>query len=302
MTMKPRFASPPETPFHNPRRAIVGIDPMTLSELRRRDAGRGMVGRIERAQFFMLLRITRGRGQHLLDFRALPLSPGTIVVVRPGQIQQWRLTAELDGDLVLVDPVALQPSLPAASSRSSQLLRLAEWPDSFHIGIELDDDWAALLRMLRRQVECTEGDELHVALAWQLFSCLLLRLSAAAQSGINAPSAQNELHQRFVQLVESTYSRRPTMESLACQLKISPATLNRLCRTFAGRSAKMAIDQRVVLEAKRHLVHGSATSAQLAEQLGFSEPTNFLKFFKRHTGRTPEQFRKQHLPMPGQSA
>lgn len=299
MTVKPKIASPPETLFHNPSRAVVGVDPMTLSELRLRDAGRGMVGRIERAQFFMLLRITRGQGQHLVDFRVLPLSAGTIVVVRPGQIQQWRLTADLDGDLVLVDPVAMQPSLSAVSSRSSQLIRLTEWPDAFHIGSELNDDWTALLQMVRRQVEHAQSDELHVALTRQLLSSLLLRLAAAAQSGIGAPSAKSTLHQQFVQLLESSYPHRPTTESLASQLKISPATLNRLCRSFSGDSAKAAIDQRVLLEAKRHLVHSNAPSSQLAEQLGFSEPTNFLKFFKRHTGKTPEQFRRQHIPRTG---
>ncbi|MDB6106331.1 MAG: helix-turn-helix domain protein [Gammaproteobacteria bacterium] len=54
------------------------------------------------------------------------------------------------------------------------------------------------------------------------------------------------------------------------------------------------IDRRVVLEAQRLLVHSGATSSAIGEELGFSESTNFVKFFKRQVGMTPEAFRRIH--------
>jgi len=61
-------------------------------------------------------------------------------------------------------------------------------------------------------------------------------------------------------------------------------------------TAKEVIDQRVVLEAKRLLVHSNATSAQIGYQLGFPEPSNFVKFFRRMTGTTPLVYKKkQHI-------
>jgi AraC-like DNA-binding protein len=41
-------------------------------------------------------------------------------------------------------------------------------------------------------------------------------------------------------------------------------------------------------------VHSEVTAAQIGHRLGFTEPTNFLKFFKRTAGCTPLEFREAH--------
>lgn len=61
-----------------------------------------------------------------------------------------------------------------------------------------------------------------------------------------------------------------------------------------GKGAKSVITDRIALEAKRLLVHTNRPIYLLAEGLGFEEATNFAKFFKRETGFTPIDFRKQY--------
>jgi AraC-like DNA-binding protein len=51
----------------------------------------------------------------------------------------------------------------------------------------------------------------------------------------------------------------------------------------------------VLLEAKRLLAHSTASVAAVAHQLGFSEATNFVKFFRRNAGVTPKAFRQRML-------
>ena len=60
-----------------------------------------------------------------------------------------------------------------------------------------------------------------------------------------------------------------------------------------GQSAKALIDARVVLEAKRLLVHTDLSSAAIGHRLGFSEATNFTKFFAREAGVSPGAFRRR---------
>jgi AraC-like DNA-binding protein len=48
----------------------------------------------------------------------------------------------------------------------------------------------------------------------------------------------------------------------------------------------------VLLEAKRLLAHTDRTVLSIATRLGFTEASNFGKFFTRHTGVTPLEFRK----------
>lgn len=68
-------------------------------------------------------------------------------------------------------------------------------------------------------------------------------------------------------------------------------TLNRLARQHTGLSAKELIDERVVLEAKRQLSHADASVAEIAEQLGFDDASNFSAYFRRQTRMTPGTFR-----------
>jgi AraC family transcriptional regulator, transcriptional activator of pobA len=56
---------------------------------------------------------------------------------------------------------------------------------------------------------------------------------------------------------------------------------------------KQLIDERVCLEAQRLLVHTRWPLTRICAELGFCEPTNFVKFFRRTTGQTPEQFRRK---------
>ena len=63
--------------------------------------------------------------------------------------------------------------------------------------------------------------------------------------------------------------------------------------SVAGRlEASRRVTDFLTLEIKRHLVISDQSIAELSDQIGFDEPTNFIKFFKKHTGQTPAQFRK----------
>lgn len=53
------------------------------------------------------------------------------------------------------------------------------------------------------------------------------------------------------------------------------------------------IDDRVMLEAKRLLAHTQDTIKEIGYTLGYDEPTNFIKYFKKHNGQTPVEFREQ---------
>lgn len=77
----------------------------------------------------------------------------------------------------------------------------------------------------------------------------------------------------------------------ADRLGYSPRTLNRLARAHTGLSAKQLIDERVMLEAKRLLSHADASVADIAEQLGFDDPSNFSAYFRSRAGLTPGAFR-----------
>jgi AraC family transcriptional activator of pobA len=73
-------------------------------------------------------------------------------------------------------------------------------------------------------------------------------------------------------------------------LNVSYQKLNLTCKTLTNKTVKEFIDDFLLLKAKRLLSESDVIISQVAYNLGFDEPTNFTKFFKKHTNQTPRSF------------
>ena len=82
------------------------------------------------------------------------------------------------------------------------------------------------------------------------------------------------------------------VQHYAAQLSVSPNYLNILTRKHLGKTALDLINERVLLEVKRLLLRTDLAISEIAWQSGFNELSYFSRFFKRHTGMTPVQFRE----------
>jgi AraC-like DNA-binding protein len=96
---------------------------------------------------------------------------------------------------------------------------------------------------------------------------------------------------RFRRLVEQNYAGWHQVASYADALGCTEKSLTRAAQEASGQNAKNIIAARITLEAKRLLAHTDRPVYLIAEGLGFTEATNFAKFFKRETGATPAGFR-----------
>lgn len=81
----------------------------------------------------------------------------------------------------------------------------------------------------------------------------------------------------------------------AKKLNITYKHLNSICKDVADVTAKQFIDAFIILEAKRLLINSEMKSTELAYTLGFEEPTNFVKYFKKYTGLTPNTFKNDYI-------
>ncbi len=106
-----------------------------------------------------------------------------------------------------------------------------------------------------------------------------------------ATGQRRETFARFRQLVEDHFRDHWPVSDYADALALSQARLNRLCKSFTGKGANDFIQDRLALEAQRHLIYTSATVAMIAYELGFQDPAYFSRFFKRRTGMAPGGFR-----------
>lgn len=98
--------------------------------------------------------------------------------------------------------------------------------------------------------------------------------------------------QRFLDLLHSSKVRHRTVESYASELCISPKYLSVICKRQSGKSANEWISEQVMEDIRYYLKQTDLTITQVADQLGFPNPSFFGKYVKEHFGMTPVQFRK----------
>ncbi|MFT8211147.1 MAG: helix-turn-helix domain-containing protein [Symbiopectobacterium sp.] len=97
---------------------------------------------------------------------------------------------------------------------------------------------------------------------------------------------------KFLALVEERFRQLLAVNSYAQHMGMSPGHLSRLCRLTLGMSSLDVINRRVIQEAQRELVYTAKTIKQLAATLGFNDEAYFTRFFHKHVGVSPTQFRE----------
>ena len=166
-------------------------------------------------------------------------------------------------------------------------------PTTLEMPTEEVTQWGSLVEQLRYE-QVYNPDLEHDAIQHHLLKILLLkaeRLKRIQADAINTDSSQTPLLTRFHQLLEEHYASNRRVYDYAHMLCVTPRRLNSLSQQCLGKTAKHAIDERVVLEIQRMLRYSDATAHEIAFSLGFSEVGNMAKFFKRYTGQTPAQFK-----------
>ena len=102
---------------------------------------------------------------------------------------------------------------------------------------------------------------------------------------------QTELFHRFVTLVQAHSSQEREVSFYADKLCISTRYLSTIVRTVARSSAKEFIDRSVVLEIKMMLQSTDLSVQEIAYRLRFPDQSYLGRFFKKHTGESPTEYR-----------
>lgn len=277
------------TAFNNARLQELGIEPIDFASLRDK-----LPQYPERVEFFMLLLVTAGTGMHRVDFVDYPLESGSFLFVRPGQVQEWCDFRDIQAEVILVDPTSL-PHDEILRSKYLDSLAITEWPSCSSLpGVVTQDLLHSLVR-LRQDFSDFDGSEIDIALIRHELLGLLLRLARwllKESDGGKSVSRSIKTYRLFQTLLEQQYKSQHQLKFYAQRLGYAESTISRACIRAQGNSAKVVIDKRIVLEAKRMLMHSQATVAEVGFYLGFSETTNFIKFFKRMELTTPQYFRE----------
>jgi AraC-like DNA-binding protein len=104
-----------------------------------------------------------------------------------------------------------------------------------------------------------------------------------------------EFFRKFTILVDTHYKERHSVADYADLLSMAPKTITHKFKRLNLPQPNDVIKNRLILEAKRLLVHTAMSAKEIAYDLGYDDPAYFSRLFQVKTGESPSGFRlKNH--------
>lgn len=126
-----------------------------------------------------------------------------------------------------------------------------------------------------------------------LLKVFLLQLVRIKEHEFTVQDTNQKRIYDFMVLLEMNYQHIRNTDFYAAKLSISSKRLNQILKDKLEKTGMQLIHDRIILEAKRQIIHSDCTIKEVAGLLGFKDRPYFSRFFKQHTGQTPEEFQKQ---------
>lgn len=246
-------------------------------------------------EFYQIIWFRRGKGTHRVDFVDYPVTDNTIFFVAPGQIHAFDGNENFEGVVVLFNASFL---VDEESSESIFLkYNVFNAYDSlpyYKVSEAEAQRLMAIVEDMDKEYSLT-GAFAHRDYMQYLVRLFLIRVQRCGERKEIPPlyvsSVANRTFVRFRQLLEQNFRRAHTVQEYADMLNISVRTLSKYVGQSTYRTPLQMINDRIVLEAKRQLQHTSMSVKEIGYGLGFDDPSYFVKFFKRLSGRMPTEFR-----------
>ena len=245
-----------------------------------------------RLNFFAIIAIRSGTVDHSLDFNSYALSGGDNLVVSKGQVHAFDKKSPYQGHMILFTEEFLLGHLaPSAVSKISRLYNYHLRPVRHH----RFDGSGELIALLEKEIQ-SGNPALSSEIIAAILSIYLLKLEtgSAIHDNDQVSGRSYEIFDAFRNQLESGFRQTRDAKDYAKKLAVSYKRLNSVCKELTGKTAKRFIDDYVILESKRQLSATALSVKEISYDCGFDEPTNFLKYFRKHTGQTPVQFRNKY--------
>ena len=285
---KPTRSTVTPISFDPPESYLLDAEVMPMAQFRHRLKDTQHL--VQRPLFYMMFMVEKGELIHSVDCVTHHCKAGDGLLIKPNQIHQFSNQLDWEGWVLI-----FSPNLLFRNSREEEILY--QLPTTFSMSDRLFKASTKQLQSMSEDASLeSDKNQINTLLRHQL-SSLIVRLRLEDELfgfHLDTDPTNAARFKRFRLLLEQYFNQAHQVGFYAKQLGLSNKTLNRLCLQIVNTSAKTLITERILLEAKRLLVHTMQPIGSIADALAFNEVSNFVKLFKKHAHSTPRQFRIQN--------
>jgi AraC family transcriptional regulator, transcriptional activator of pobA len=259
--------------------------------------------------YYQIIWFKRAGGKHFVDFKEYAVFDNTIFFIGKNQVHYFDSNKDCEGILIHFN----ESFFVQKNGEMDFFLKFNIFNNSYQqppcrMSKVIDDILNEYIIQIKRELETSE----EFAKSELLRSYLKLFLiqvqrnkkdckSVVANNAFLVDQKRNYL-MKFANLVDENYTKGYAVIEYARLLSISPKSLSDLTRQLINKTPLQMIQDRIILEAQRLLLHSNLNVNQVGYHLGFNDPSYFVKFFKKHTSSSPLAFRKSALNISRVSA
>lgn len=250
-----------------------------------------------RHNYYEVFFFLEGSGTHFIDFENHTISTHSIHFVSPGQVHMVQRGLGSYGYVILFsrefyymnlknnDVLFDLPFLNNNTPRPILDLTKEEFETFRHLLEEIEKEYKT-------------GGSLKEEIIRSYLNIILVQskryFEKSEEKNKLKDSASSNLFQRFRILLENNFTTLHKPSDYAEKLSITEKYLNEVTKNLVGKTVSEIIQERLVLEIKRLLLHSDLSFKEIGYFLSFDDPSYFTRFFKKHTGQTLSQFRDEN--------
>lgn len=239
--------------------------------------------------FYLVVLITQGTGTHEVDFKSYDVEPGIMFMLKPGQMHFWKFSNDIDGFVFFHDATFFDEGYSAMSIREFDFFSSMQNEPVVYLKEHVLSFVANSMKLL---IDEYRNDRLYKRS--KLRSVIHLIYIEISRIHIPMYRMENRTYlgklRQFEELIEENFKEMKFAKDYASRLNISEKHLNRIVKNCLNKTSSSLIQERVILEAKRMLMHSELNVTEISLALGFNESSYFIRFFKKKTGVTPMGF------------
>ena len=253
-----------------------------------------------RADYFSFILTQEGSGTYYLDDNKFPYNSRTFYFTNPGHLKAYELKESKEAFIIILTEKFLRENVHLEIFGEFPFL-LAEIIPPQQLSENEFEEFERLYQQIIFEFE--KNSEYKNEILGNLFTVLLLKMKEKFWSGYNpieegnrnsqiVKSFKHQLELKFREVLESEqYNSKLQVQDFAVALNIHPNYLNSVIKNKTGHTVNEWISKRTITIAKTLLLSTTMSSKEIAYKLGFSEPTHFSRFFKKHTQISPNKYR-----------
>lgn len=248
-----------------------------------------------KSNFYSLSIALSGRCTQMINDHQSILSPGSLLYTTPKDV-----TASIEcgpqleiRQLLFTKPFLLSSNLPPEALDELLWVEPGQ-PPLFELDKRAFAQTTQLFEKIAEEASLSKAYHKHILRNGIIE--LLYRMNRLEKPCLkkekNSGSRSNRLFNEFKDMVEEQYQEKKKVKEYAEMLHVTPKHLSEIVKKESGQTALEHIHRFILREAKNQLTHTNKSAKKIAYNLGYNTPSQFGRFFKRKTGRSPIQFRK----------